>query len=279
MSTPSRAAVSVQALVNTPKSKGEESFRSRNHVAPSYRGPVFAVEDVWVPCALCRTPVDPVQRVPVGAMFFHPQCLRCTVCGAASETRPFVAVNEQPVCSDCFKSGGGKHNVKMLGQSPYAVGGYHASGGHTGVSCRMLESCFTQRQLQLMDRQAALLRDDKNVLLLEPPALPPVATSSSRSSQLRITASRGSSHGRSRQGRPSPTGDSLAITEGPASLTPAGGLATPADPRTSLASRGGTRSSATTNSSATAAHYALHTEKVTPTVSTLLSPASLPQRR
>lgn len=89
----------------TPLDSDHLMHRDRCHAHSSYRGPIHSVENVYVPCGWCGTPVDPVTRVPVGRMFLHPQCLRCVVCGKlGSRTLPFVARQGQPVCANCDKN-------------------------------------------------------------------------------------------------------------------------------------------------------------------------------
>ncbi|GET92022.1 hypothetical protein, conserved [Leishmania tarentolae] len=81
-------------------------YRHRNKVNANYRGPLYVVEDVYVPCSSCGGPVDPVSRVPVGSLFFHQGCLRCCLCGCrAGITGLYVEVNRQAVCGECAGRG------------------------------------------------------------------------------------------------------------------------------------------------------------------------------
>ncbi|ORC87213.1 uncharacterized protein TM35_000231840 [Trypanosoma theileri] len=82
------------------------AFRTRNGVSPNYTGPVHVVENVYVACAACSAPVDPVTRVPAGRLFFHPQCIRCKLCGKSSLTEAyFPAMYNAAICSECAVRG------------------------------------------------------------------------------------------------------------------------------------------------------------------------------
>ena len=156
----------VTSKFNTPLNKVQEDFQRRNHVAPSFRGPVFAVEDIYVPCALCRTPVDPVTRVPVGRLYFHPRCLRCSVCERPATNQAFAEVKGQPVCADC--STRGFKPRAALGASAFAS----TDAWNRQATCSVMNgsrtpaSAFTDRQLRLQQRQQALFTNDSNVRLL-----------------------------------------------------------------------------------------------------------------
>jgi hypothetical protein len=180
----------------------QQSFLRRNKVAQSYKGAVFAIEDVWVPCANCRAPVDPVQRIPVGSLWFHPSCLRCTICQLPSRTNVFHAVEQQPVCAECVGRGYG-HTVKRsasrsprrevsITASPTALLGGPLSQQRLtlmsrgssrqalppsrgtdmgrdaagGFSVTKDPRAVTRRGLELLERQEALQRNDGNILLL-----------------------------------------------------------------------------------------------------------------
>eukprot|EP00796_Vickermania_ingenoplastis_P010572 gene10572-7342_t len=85
----------------------EEYTRFRRHykVSPSYRGPIYVAEDVMVPCVACGGPLDPISRVPVGRLFFHPNCVECFLCGLKSLTEPYFQVGDRAVCSNCAEKG------------------------------------------------------------------------------------------------------------------------------------------------------------------------------
>jgi hypothetical protein len=98
-------AVSLNAQYKTIPEEHAE-FRARNKVRSSYRGPVYTVEDVSVPCHACGGPVDPVARVPVGSLFFHVNCVECYLCGRRSGvTGLFVQVDRRAICSECAGRG------------------------------------------------------------------------------------------------------------------------------------------------------------------------------
>lgn len=180
----------------------QEGFMMRNHIAPTYHGPVFVVEDVWVRCSLCAAAVDPVVRIPVGKQWFHPKCLRCAVCARPSRTDAFRAVKEQPVCSDCFARGFDKALQQPRGGClPPSRGasraGSRAQGGtitprraispssnaatplrisagpspqaHRLPSTPFLDTrSITKRQSELLERQRLLTEGDLNILMTRP---------------------------------------------------------------------------------------------------------------
>ncbi|CAG9580916.1 conserved hypothetical protein [Leishmania major strain Friedlin] len=81
-------------------------YRQRNKVNLNYRGPLYVVEDVYVPCNACGGPVDPVRRVPVGSLFFHEGCLHCYLCGRRTGVAGlYLQVDRQAVCSECAGRG------------------------------------------------------------------------------------------------------------------------------------------------------------------------------
>ncbi|AYU82260.1 LIM domain containing protein [Leishmania donovani] len=81
-------------------------YRQRNKVNLNYRGPLYVVEDVCVPCNACGGPVDPVRRVPVGSLFFHEGCLQCYLCGRRTGVAGlYMQVDRQAVCSECAGRG------------------------------------------------------------------------------------------------------------------------------------------------------------------------------
>ncbi|KAG5493698.1 hypothetical protein JIQ42_02072 [Leishmania sp. Namibia] len=81
-------------------------YRKRNQVSLNYHGPVYVVEDVWVPCNACGAPVDPVRRVPVGSLFFHENCVRCYLCERRTGVAGlYLQVDRRAVCSDCAGRG------------------------------------------------------------------------------------------------------------------------------------------------------------------------------
>ncbi|KAF8297925.1 hypothetical protein TcYC6_0077140 [Trypanosoma cruzi] len=82
------------------------AFRARNGVSSYYKGPIFAVEDLYVMCAECGAPVDPVTRVPAGKLFFHPQCISCKLCGRTDIADAyFRAMGNGAICSECASRG------------------------------------------------------------------------------------------------------------------------------------------------------------------------------
>lgn len=148
----------VTAKYNTPDNKVQADFRERNRVASSYRGPVYVVEDIYVPCATCHAPVDPVSRVPVGSLYFHPRCLRCSVCNMPAATQAFAEVVGQPVCADC--NGRGFRPKRGLVSSTFASASAWSERQAASPST-------TQRGHELRQRQLNLLSGDRNILLLE----------------------------------------------------------------------------------------------------------------
>lgn len=189
----------------------QERFLARNHVAPTYKGPVFVVEDVWVPCSHCRAPVDPVVRIPVGKLVFHPQCLRCVVCQRPSRTDMFHSVGGQPVCHDCGNRGFDRSVKKTLQQqrialrlqqrsvsrersaagsvtprralspaspsgspspAPLAIGAPRCNPASPFLDSRAI----TRRQKELLDRQRAVVEGDRNILFVIPPSLSVAST-------------------------------------------------------------------------------------------------------
>lgn len=138
----------------------QSSFVRRNHVAQSWKGPVFAVEDVYVPCSRCHMPVDPVTRVPVGHSYFHPSCLRCTLCNCTSGTRVFREVKGQPVCHSCMMRGLDRTVKRLpLGASPLAS---------SPVSPMRDARASTKGTLLLVERQESLSRHDPNLIVHSP---------------------------------------------------------------------------------------------------------------
>lgn len=128
----------------------QERYLARNKVAPSFKGALFVVEDVWVPCSQCHAPVDPVVRIPVGKLWFHPQCLRCSICSKPSRTQIFQSVNEQPVCADCLGRGFGRTVPRL----PRAVGGSFFPTIRSGQSSPTPALTSTPRKA-IMDRPSA----------------------------------------------------------------------------------------------------------------------------
>lgn len=96
--------VHLNAAMATPL---EEYTRFRRHyqVSPSYKGPIYVAEDVMVPCVACGGPLDPIQRVPVGKLFFHRHCVECYLCGLKSLTEPYFQVGDRAVCTSCAEKG------------------------------------------------------------------------------------------------------------------------------------------------------------------------------
>jgi hypothetical protein len=170
MNTPQKALLTSR--YDHQNGAEQEGFNLRNKVAQTYKGPVFVVEDVWVPCSRCRTPVDPVVRIPVGKMWFHPQCLRCVVCEKPSRTQIFHAVHDQPVCVDCVNRGFAKTVPKLSRSQIESLPRLAARS----VSPRPAIACYTpdprsttRKQLQLMERQQMSAVVDRNILLLMAP--------------------------------------------------------------------------------------------------------------
>ncbi|CBZ30072.1 conserved hypothetical protein [Leishmania mexicana MHOM/GT/2001/U1103] len=82
------------------------AYRQRNKVNPNYRGPLYVVEDLCVPCNACGGPVDPVRRVPVGSLFFHEGCLHCYLCGRRTGVAGlYLQLDRQAICSECAGRG------------------------------------------------------------------------------------------------------------------------------------------------------------------------------
>jgi hypothetical protein len=156
----------VTSKFNTPENKLQSDFRQRNHVAPSYRGPVYVVEDIYVPCALCRAPVDPVTRIPVGRLYFHPRCLRCSVCDKPAKDQAFAERNGQPVCNECSTRGFAPR--RELASSQFSTRGAWESHSRSTTmhGSRTPISAMTERRLALEERQRALLLGDTNIRLL-----------------------------------------------------------------------------------------------------------------
>jgi hypothetical protein len=153
---------------NFTRAGGPENsgFRNRNRIADSYHGPVHVVEDVQVLCAACFSPVNPVERVPVGPNFYHPQCLRCELCSRSSRTTVFRDVDGTPLCNSCYGSGGGARAVGRNNNQHKALVAHRTSHQHTLSSGLRLDtrSC-TPRQAMLLERQTAFLQGDPNLLI------------------------------------------------------------------------------------------------------------------
>lgn len=152
----------------TTASSEHETFRKRNHIQSNYSGPVFVTEEIYVPCTACLAPVNAVERVPVGASWYHPQCLHCQICKKGNRATAFYSVNGAPVCGTCHGAGGfaakpdrrsflQDHNVLTLSN---------------GV--RLDPRTTTVRQAILMERQAVCTTRDTNFTL----ALPPIRNGS-----------------------------------------------------------------------------------------------------
>jgi hypothetical protein len=141
---------------------------ARAQCQPSYTGPVHTVETVYVPCGWCGTPVDPVSRVPVGRMFFHPHCLRCVICGKiGSRTLPFVARQGQPVCAHCDRNK--TVSLPPLRASAFAARAQAAIDG-VGTLRALMERSATRspsrRGHALEMAQLAVYQRDPNILLI-----------------------------------------------------------------------------------------------------------------
>ena len=143
-------------------------FLTRNKVDPTYSGPVFSTETIYVPCGYCGTPVDPVSRVPVGRMFFHPHCLRCAICNKVqSRTLPFVARQGQPVCQNCDRN-------KSVTLPPLRAAAFaeraQASINGVGTLKSIMERCATRsptrRGHAIEMKQLAVQQTDPNILLI-----------------------------------------------------------------------------------------------------------------
>jgi hypothetical protein len=164
----------LSSKYGTPTGKAQAQYSRRNRIAPSFHGACFVVEDVWVPCGHCAAPVDPVVRVPVGALYFHPHCLRCTLCGAPhGKHATFASVNGQPLCRECQSHG---YKPKKLQHSKYAASSgpaVMAPGVGSPVRMPQIEGSPARagpspRVQALLDRQAAVARHDENIMLLAP---------------------------------------------------------------------------------------------------------------
>lgn len=143
-------------------------FLTRNRVDPTFNGPIFSTETIYVPCGHCGTPVDPVSRVPVGRMFFHPHCLRCAICDKVqSRALPFVARQGQPVCQYCDRN-------KSVTLPPLKAAAFaeraHASINGVGTLRAIMERCATRsptrRGHAIEMRQLAIQQTDPNILLI-----------------------------------------------------------------------------------------------------------------
>ncbi|KAG8345411.1 hypothetical protein ERJ75_000380900 [Trypanosoma vivax] len=89
----------------TPREEYER-YRLINRISPNYHGPVYMVEDIYVTCAHCGSPVDAVTRVPAGKLFFHPHCVHCKLCGSRNITGVFFqATHSTAVCAECAARG------------------------------------------------------------------------------------------------------------------------------------------------------------------------------
>jgi hypothetical protein len=162
-----------RGIQSTSKSRAinveHAQFMTRNKVDPTFSGPVFSTETIYVPCGYCGTPVDPVARVPVGRMFFHPHCLRCAICGKVqSRTLPFVARQGQPVCQNCDRN-------KSVTLPPLKAAAFaeraKASINGVGTLRSIMERCATRsptrRGHAIEMRQLALQSsNDPNMLLI-----------------------------------------------------------------------------------------------------------------
>lgn len=159
----------VQSTSRTRSCNNEHAqFLTRNRIDPRYSGPVFTTETIYVPCGYCGTPVDPVCRVPVGRMFFHPHCLRCAICNKVqSRTLPFVARQGQPVCQHCDRN-------KSVTLPPLRAAAFaeraQASINGVGTLRSIMERCATRsptrRGHAIEMKQLAVQQTDPNVLLI-----------------------------------------------------------------------------------------------------------------
>lgn len=134
----------------------------------SYKGPVHIVETIYVPCGWCGTPVDPVARVPVGRMFFHPHCLRCVVCGKlGSRTLPFAARQGQPVCMSCDRNKSvplpPARAAAMAERAKASIGGV---GALRALMERSATRSPTRRGHTIEMQQLAAQQRDPNILLI-----------------------------------------------------------------------------------------------------------------
>lgn len=143
-------------------------FLTRNRVDETYNGPIFSTETIYVPCGYCGTPVDPVARVPVGRMFFHPHCLRCAICGKVqSRTLPFVARQGQPVCQNCDRN-------KSVTLPPLKAAAFaeraRASINGVGTLRSIMERCATRsptrRGHEIEMKQLAIQSNNPNMMLI-----------------------------------------------------------------------------------------------------------------
>ncbi|RHW74033.1 hypothetical protein DPX39_020014700 [Trypanosoma brucei equiperdum] len=96
----------VRNPLNLTPAEEYSVFRARNGVSLNYTGPIHVVEEIHVGCAYCGCPVDAVTRVEAGKLHFHPQCIRCKLCGANSISDAYFQVtNNSVICSECSVRG------------------------------------------------------------------------------------------------------------------------------------------------------------------------------
>ncbi|AIO01567.1 hypothetical protein LPMP_332760 [Leishmania panamensis] len=126
-------------------------YRERNNVRCNYRGPVYVVENVCVPCNACGSPVDPVRRVPVGSLFFHETCLHCFLCRRRTGVAGlYLQVDRQAVCSECAARGYGSWVPRHEAQSRGMV--YGAIRGDTYAAIEAHDRNVEQKQRRTAGR-------------------------------------------------------------------------------------------------------------------------------
>lgn len=169
---PSASVVAQHCHAEGPEAK---SFRERNSVKNSYRGPVFVVEDVWVACARCGAVVDPVVRVPVHNRYYHPDCVRCVVCGRKERNGVYYPVHEEPVCKDCMTRGYDRQVPSTRAHRSVPRSAPRSITGFPGTALSpqaLIHDVSPQRVKRLIERQLAASAVDSNILTSPPPPSP-----------------------------------------------------------------------------------------------------------
>ncbi|KEG07586.1 hypothetical protein DQ04_09351020 [Trypanosoma grayi] len=205
-STTQRRAIPTGTLTplynaNNMTTKEESmAFRLRNGVSPNYMGPVHVVENINVACAQCGAPVDPIARVPAGKLFFHPQCIRCKLCGRNDIVDAYFQVmSDSAICSECavkglarcvpreaaaargivvgalsgsidnaIKQHDRRHKLQPINQST-VEGAIPPSLALSPIHNR---TNSTSRSMELIQRQQYYTQNDNNVMGMPPPVSP-----------------------------------------------------------------------------------------------------------
>eukprot|EP00993_Chasmostoma_nieuportense_P003512 NODE_4221_length_823_cov_16.060345_g4063_i0.p1 GENE.NODE_4221_length_823_cov_16.060345_g4063_i0~~NODE_4221_length_823_cov_16.060345_g4063_i0.p1 ORF type:complete len:257 (+),score=38.73 NODE_4221_length_823_cov_16.060345_g4063_i0:26-796(+) len=90
-------------MVRVPSKKiavSEQNFRRTMGAKSTWNGPIFAPETNLQQCAKCLQNVDPISRVTVGHLHYHPRCLQCGVCNTKSESL-YLDYKHKPICAGC----------------------------------------------------------------------------------------------------------------------------------------------------------------------------------